>query len=239
MAPKMESENNADEDYAAYYRENPKAPVRILVSTATHLVLGTEYHEKISFMSDLICRHFWNCGFNSGLNRLSSYNDLFGYDNLACYFLFDHGLAPDNNDDAVPILWYRWTGESFVLIREALPPIIERRLKKYPFTLPTPWPEPQPEPRQTSPTQKRQKIWLDLRRAMTPSDEDFKFLKENPKHAMWLERNMEPRFCTKLKSLEAEWEESRDNSSVGAAMPFIQEQTEEEKREEPGDCTDT
>jgi hypothetical protein len=39
---------------------------------------------------------------------------------------------------------------------------------------------------------------------MELSDPDFEFLRDNPEHAIWLERNIEPRFWSKFKSLEAE-----------------------------------
>jgi hypothetical protein len=114
----MENKSNADHKNsapngaAAYYRENPTAPVRILVSTATHLVPGDGFFARTDFMANLISQHHWNYDFEWKCDRFESYNADFGYDNRACYFLFDHGQSPVGNDDVVPILWYRWTGQT-------------------------------------------------------------------------------------------------------------------------------
>jgi hypothetical protein len=114
----MENKNNADhknnalEGVAAYFGGNPTAPARILVSTATHLVPGDGYFAKTEFMQNLISQYHWSRDFEWSSDRFEAYNAEFGYDNRTCYFLIDHGQSPDGNDDVVPILWYRWTGES-------------------------------------------------------------------------------------------------------------------------------
>jgi hypothetical protein len=114
----MDNKNNADnknsapEGAAAYFRENPTVPVRILVSTATHLVPGDGFFARTAFIGNLISQHLWNHDFEWGRDRFEAYNAKFGYDNHSCYFLIDHGQSPDDNDDAVTILWYRWTGET-------------------------------------------------------------------------------------------------------------------------------
>ncbi|KAI1503842.1 hypothetical protein F5X99DRAFT_406522 [Biscogniauxia marginata] len=199
----MEHESKADDENsaAAHFRRNPTAPVRILVSTATHLVPGDGFVARTDFIANLISQYHWNHAFKWGHDRFESYNADFGYDNRTCYFLIDHGRAPDN--DAVPILWYRWTGESLIRIHGALPSRIRRRLKSVPFT-----PVPRTEPRPMSATERRQNIRASLHRDMKLSDEDFAFLRESPEHAIWLERNIEARFWSKYKSLEAEWQES-------------------------------
>jgi hypothetical protein len=60
------------------------------------------------------------------------------------------------------------------------------------------------------------------------SDKDFEFLRESPEHAIWLERNIEPRFWLKLKSLEAESLEFQDkvapkpqDTAQGRSLGFL------------------
>jgi len=110
----MESENTADHENmpecrSAYFKEDSTAPVRILVSTATHLVPGDGFFERTAFMRNLIGQYHWNRDFKD-CDRFEAYNATFGYDNRKCYFVLDHGQSPDGNDEIVPILWYRWTG---------------------------------------------------------------------------------------------------------------------------------
>ncbi|KAK3935336.1 hypothetical protein QBC46DRAFT_218836, partial [Diplogelasinospora grovesii] len=170
-------------------------PVRILVSTATHLVPGDGYFERTAFIANLISRHHWNRGMEWRRDRFQAYNADFGYDNRVCHFLIDHGESPDGDDDAVPILWYRWTGESLVPIHEALPSRVRRKLRRFPFT-----PEPRTEAREpVSAVTRRERIRAKLHRDMRLSDLDFEFLRDNPVHARWLERNLEPKFWFKLK----------------------------------------
>lgn len=103
-APECESE-------AAHWRENPTAPVRILVSTATHLVPGDGFLERTEFISNAISQHHWKCDMDWKADRFMSYYADFAYDNRTCYFVVDHGRIP-SEDVPVPILWYRWTGDS-------------------------------------------------------------------------------------------------------------------------------
>ncbi len=91
---------------------------------------------------------------------------------------------------------------------------------------------PRTEPRQISATEKRQNILAKLRRDMGLSDPDFEFLRESPEHAIWLERNIEPRFWSKFKSLEAEWQEFQHKVACG-----IIRRGKRGKKEEPSDCT--
>lgn len=111
----MESDNTADHEKppecgSAYFKEHPTAPVRILVSTATHLVPGDGFFERTEFMRNLISQYHWCHDFDRDRDRFEAYNATFGYDNRKCYFLLDHGQSPDGNDEIVPVLWYKWTG---------------------------------------------------------------------------------------------------------------------------------
>ncbi|KAI1124635.1 hypothetical protein F5Y10DRAFT_24338 [Nemania abortiva] len=233
-----EIKNIAPEGARTYLRDNPTAPVRILVSTATHLVPGDEYFTKTDFMRNLVCQHHWDHDFEWDHDRFTAYNAEFGYDNVACYFLIDHGQSSNATKDGVPILWYRWTGKSLVPIRESLPSRIRKRLKKIPFT--PPQSAPSKEPCQLDDTERRKDIWAKLRRNMRPSDSDFTFLREHPEHATWLERNMEPRFWTKLKSLEIERLEFQDKVARGI-IRIIKNPPKQEKEKKPkeftGECT--
>ncbi|KAI0012607.1 hypothetical protein F4779DRAFT_567318 [Xylariaceae sp. FL0662B] len=85
----MENKNDADnndtpEDTAAYFRENPVAPVRILISTATHLVPGDDFIARTDFIANLVSQYHWNHDFEWGRDRFDTYNADFGYDNRRC-----------------------------------------------------------------------------------------------------------------------------------------------------------
>lgn len=87
------------------------APVRIVVQTKTHLVPGKDYYKRTDFMLNLICQQHWHRDMQFGpqSDRWDLYGGMFGYDNRDCFFPLDHGKADD--DDAVPVLRYHWTGD--------------------------------------------------------------------------------------------------------------------------------
>lgn len=93
-------------------RKAPTGPVRILVTTATHLVPGDGYEWKLIFITNQICQYHWARDYDPSIDRWTSYGAQFGYDNRKCYILLDHGNDAPENDDDIPILWYRWTGDS-------------------------------------------------------------------------------------------------------------------------------
>lgn len=88
----------------------PEPPVRILVQTLTHLVPGNDNFERTDFILNRICQHHWNCDFSVPKFRWAAYNDQFAFNNRRCFFLVDYGES--QNDDDVPVLSYKWTGES-------------------------------------------------------------------------------------------------------------------------------
>ena len=96
---------------------------------------------------------------------------------------------------------------------------------------------PRTEPRQISATERREDIQAKLRYDMGLSDKDFKFLREYPEHAIWLERNIESRFWSKLKSLEVESQEFQDKVARGI-IRLVRQQPKQEKKEESKDCTE-
>ncbi|KAH8586956.1 hypothetical protein B0O99DRAFT_602060 [Bisporella sp. PMI_857] len=227
----VDCENNPPESVAAYWRENPANPVRVLVSTATHLVRGEGYLAKTRFMQNLISQYHWSRDFEWDRDRFGAYNAEFGYEKRLCYFLIDHGQSPTGNDDDVPILC--------VPIHDALPSQIRRKLKAFPFTpLKS---APKTEYRQMNAIEKRERIRKQLFWDMGLSDMDFNFLKESPEHALWLERNIEPRFWSKLKVLEAEWQEFQEKLALGIIrrIPVQRELgLEQGKEEKSRDCTE-
>ncbi|KAK3898555.1 hypothetical protein C8A05DRAFT_47159 [Staphylotrichum tortipilum] len=89
------------------------SPVRILVQTQTHLVPGdrfTEFGERYDAMVDLVCRHV-----------------------CSCWFLIDHHGPDPSPPPEPPIIWHRWTGTEFVILRDRLPGRVRRELRHYPF----------------------------------------------------------------------------------------------------------
>ncbi|KAI1747315.1 hypothetical protein F4782DRAFT_521509 [Xylaria castorea] len=115
-------------------------PVRILVETATHLVPGQLYPEKLEGMRNVICRHHWDRDFDHEIDRCYVYGlggagDLKsgrGGQGRACFFLVDNGETMSERENP-PVLRYRWTGKELVYIRRALPAVVVAKLKEYPF----------------------------------------------------------------------------------------------------------
>ncbi|KAI8945687.1 hypothetical protein F4801DRAFT_112631 [Xylaria longipes] len=121
-------------------------PVRILVETATHLVPGQLYSERIEHMRNVICRHHWGRGFDGERDRCYVYG-LGGGDRSdsrsgqgqrgrVCFFLVDSGQTSSRNENP-PVLRYRWTGTKLVYIWRALPAVVINKLKEYPFMRPS------------------------------------------------------------------------------------------------------
>lgn len=95
-------------------RPDTSCPVRILVQTVTGLVPGDLYPERIQLMRNIICQHHWNRDYDFRQERCQVRHGDFGFDNRICYFLLDSGINLSSLED-VPILWYRWTGESLLV----------------------------------------------------------------------------------------------------------------------------
>lgn len=107
----METIQTANAPNPAIPTLDEDAPVRIVVQTKTHLVPGKDFYERQDFMLNLICQRHWNRDMQYGPHgdRWDLYGGMFGYHNRSCFFLVDHGTADD--DDAVPVLRYHWTGK--------------------------------------------------------------------------------------------------------------------------------
>ncbi|VUC32224.1 unnamed protein product [Clonostachys rosea] len=163
--------------------------VRILLQTIAHLVPGSDREEKLTFIDNLICRHFWKRDFDRDQERRFFYHDCFGLDNVECFFLVDHhGYDHTVEEEMVPVLWYKWTGES------------PRKLKKWPFT----W-EGRKFHRHKRPEGEcelvghRRLLMSELALGIPIFEKDIKFLKENPEHAQWLRRNLKPQLWAKIE----------------------------------------
>lgn len=99
---------------ASEAKDAAPSPVRVLVQTRTHLVPGEGWQRKMAGMRNTIARHILNTDFNMDKDRMEVYNDVFAAPGYRCFFLFDHASSPVADrvaDDAIPLLWYRWTGE--------------------------------------------------------------------------------------------------------------------------------
>ncbi|KAI0442304.1 hypothetical protein F4803DRAFT_519601 [Xylaria telfairii] len=113
-------------------------PVRILVETATHLVPGHVYTERVKCMRNIICQHHWSRDFDSEKDRCYVYGlggvqlNSEGERGRVCFFLVDSGQTSSKNENP-PMMRYRWTGKHLVYIRRALPAVVVAKLKEYPF----------------------------------------------------------------------------------------------------------
>jgi len=211
----MENKSNADHKRNALELEGAAAHASIRIHailTATPPVTIPGYTEidRIQFIRNLISQHHWNLKWDPHFHKLRIKP---GY---ICYFLYDHGQSPDRKE----MLWYRWTGESLVPLDKA-PSKTRRWLAEHKFI-----PPEGPEPPQIK---RRKKIRAKLRHDKAPLCQDFEFLKENPEHRIWLEHNIEPRFWSKFKSLEAEWQRVRTRLARIIKRDPVENQPEQEK----------
>lgn len=90
------------------------SPVRILVQTYTHLVPGEARPDKLKFLRNTIATQVLKTTYNKSTDFMQAYDDLFAVPGRQCFFLYDHAATPvgdDVADDAIPLLWYRWTGD--------------------------------------------------------------------------------------------------------------------------------
>ncbi|KEY71903.1 hypothetical protein S7711_11474 [Stachybotrys chartarum IBT 7711] len=181
-----------------------KAKVRILLQTLTHLVPGEDRGEKLDFIENLIAQHHWKRDFDRDQERLFLYHDDFGLDNIRCYFLIDHhGYDHTVEEEIVPVLWYKWTGQSLIRINEELPSKVQRKLRKWPFT----WEGrkfhrelPSGEHGDYTPIDLREIIMMNLHRGVPILQEDRDFLWNYPDHAQWLKDHLKHELWIKIES---------------------------------------
>ena len=92
---------------------NSAGKVRILLQSATHLVPSDDREEKLDFVKNVVCQHHWQRDFDRTQERRYPHGDDFGPKNRKCFFLIDHhGHDHTAGEEKVPVLWYKWTGES-------------------------------------------------------------------------------------------------------------------------------
>lgn len=94
--------------------ESAQGKVRIVLESVTHLILpGSDRDEKIRFIKHLVCQRQWSRDFDRNQERIYMHGDYFGLENRKCFFLIDHhGYDHIAQEEKVPIIWYKWTGES-------------------------------------------------------------------------------------------------------------------------------
>lgn len=171
--------------------------MRILLQTVTHLVPGNDYGEKITFIQNLVRHHQWQRDYDVDQERWYPYRDYFGLPNRRCFFLIDHhGHDHTVEEEKVPMLWYRWTGEALYAslhsgittdtvklmqfdseqVNEQIPGKITRELTKWPFT----WAG---RPFHTAPRDEHGQthvIRSSLRLGIPLSEDDVQFLRAAP-----------------------------------------------------------
>lgn len=90
-----------------------KQRVRILLQTRTHLVPGYDRQEKINFLQNKVCQLHWQRDFDYNQERYWLHHDYFGLKDIECSLLVDHhGYDHTVQEDLVPVVWYKWTGET-------------------------------------------------------------------------------------------------------------------------------
>ncbi|KAI5456677.1 hypothetical protein BGZ63DRAFT_417646 [Mariannaea sp. PMI_226] len=170
--------------------ENSAGKVRILLQTFTHLVPGSD-----------LPQHLWKRDFDSAQERIIPYRDHFGLDKIECFFLFDHhGHDHTVPEEKVPVLWYKWTGESLIRVYEELPSKIQKELRKWPFT----WEGRKFHKLQKGPDgeydpeDRREIIKSQLYLGVPIFENDIEFLREYPEHALWLKNHLDPKLWAKI-----------------------------------------
>ncbi|RSM19530.1 hypothetical protein CDV31_001690 [Fusarium ambrosium] len=181
---------------------NSTGKVRILLQSVTHLVPGSDRGEKLDFVRNIVCQHHWQRDFDRDQERWYAHGDNFGLKNRKCYFLIDHhGHDHTVEEEEVPVLWYKWTGESLVRVNEELPHKILKELKKWPFT----WAgrkfykAPKGPDGKYEPKIYREIIKSQLRIGNGLLNEGIKFLREYPEHARWLKGHLEPELWVQVE----------------------------------------
>ncbi|KAL6805172.1 hypothetical protein J3E68DRAFT_421460 [Trichoderma sp. SZMC 28012] len=190
--------------------ENPETlaksedKVRIVLQPATHLVHGRNRDEELSFMKNIVCQLHWKRDFDCSQERMYPCGDDFDLKNRKCFFLIDHhGHDHTVQEEKVPVIWYKWTGESLVHMNENLPLRIQEELKKWPFTWEArkffrPFRGPDGE---IDPEVQRDIIRCFLRRRIPLVGWHIKFLKEQPEHALWLKSHLDRELWVQIEPL--------------------------------------
>ncbi|KAH8685143.1 hypothetical protein BGZ61DRAFT_356160 [Ilyonectria robusta] len=181
---------------------NSTGKVRILLQTITHLVPGSDRPEKLAFIQNTVCQHHWKRDYDFAQERWYPYRDYFGLKNRKCFFLIDHhGHDHTIQEEKVPVLWYKWTGESLVRIYEDLPSRIQKELKKWPFT----WEGrkfhrvPKGPDGKYDPMDYREIIKSKLYLGTPILKENIDFLREYPEHARWLRAHLYHELWVKIE----------------------------------------
>ncbi|KAK4139211.1 uncharacterized protein C8A04DRAFT_40906 [Dichotomopilus funicola] len=168
------------------------SPVRVLVQTRTHL------------------RHVWQREFDQSRERHWNYQCHFALDNVECWFLVDHHGPEESPPPYPPIVWYRWTGTEFMLVRDPLPSRVRRELRYYPFqrvnrVLIQEYPKQPPLRRYKSRTEEiRVKRWIlyeTLLSNLGLTEELLGFVRDCPEAAEWVKLRVPPEAWARLEGL--------------------------------------
>lgn len=105
----MEATISKGEDAAPRgFDQDSAGPVRVVVTTLTHLVPGPK-NLRHSFLLDGVCKHHFGCILDSTQYRLCSSGEL-DRDGERYHLLVDYGESL--NDDDARVVSYQWTGDS-------------------------------------------------------------------------------------------------------------------------------
>ncbi|KAL6806921.1 hypothetical protein GGI42DRAFT_319708 [Trichoderma sp. SZMC 28013] len=180
-----------------------EAKVRIFLESATHLVPGRDRDEKLSFIKNLVCQRHWRRDFEWNQERMYPDGD-FGLKNRRCFFLIDHhGHDHTVQEEKVPVIWYKWTGEFLVHVNDAFPLRIQEELKKWPFT----WEGrkfhrvPKGPDGKYEPKVQREIIKSWLHQGIPIVRRHIEFLREHPEHALWLKAHLDRELWVQIEPL--------------------------------------
>lgn len=69
--------------------------------------------KNLSFIENVVCQRHWKRDFDWNQKRMYPYGDDFSLKNRNCFFLIDHhGHDHAVQEGKVPVIWYKWMGES-------------------------------------------------------------------------------------------------------------------------------
>ncbi|KAL7929146.1 hypothetical protein V8C35DRAFT_331915 [Trichoderma chlorosporum] len=178
--------------------------VRILLESVTYLVPGSDRGKKLDFVRNVVCQRHWKRDFDWSQERMYPYGDFFGLKNRKCFFLIDHhGHDHTVQEEKVPVIWYKWTGESLVHINDTFPLWIQEELKKWPFS----WEGrkfhrlPKGPDGKYEPKVHREVIYSCLNLGIPISAERIEFLREHPEHALWLKAHLDRELWAQIEPL--------------------------------------
>ncbi|CAG9945118.1 unnamed protein product [Clonostachys rosea f. rosea IK726] len=175
--------------------------MRVLLQTVTHLVPGDVYGDRITFIQNTLCRHFFKRDFDHAQKCLFPFHDDFGLNNVKCFVLLDHHGHDHTTQEENPavFVWMKWTGQSLVQINKGLLSKYNKELSKWPFT----WGGRNfrriPQPPRGSDGKLDPKPHTSLRLGIPLSDDNIVFLREHPERAKWRKTHLHHDLWAKIE----------------------------------------